>query len=263
MIKRLFFPFLALAFLACEEEKPKRIVSPFVTLNNFEKKSRECLRDTICAEVHLQYPILTGGDNAAAINAINDSLRILALTGLLTDPARPVDQAFDSVGLELYDELRKTLKESPDWIGASYFKEVTTQSLLNTPKFLSFSLQASGYIGGAHPYYTSVLATYDLTTGKAVNLSDIVRDTAALRPMLESGFLAAKKSGPADTTRLSDLLFPEITRLPVSDNVCIVPDGLRFLYNPYEVAPWAVGATEILLSWQQLGSLADRKKWVD
>jgi hypothetical protein len=42
---------------------------------------------------------------------------------------------------------------------------------------------------------------------------------------------------------------------------CLVSEGVRFIYNPYEVAPYAVGQTDILLTWEQLGKLADKSKW--
>lgn len=264
-MRKLIFPGIcllaAIVISACEEKKPVRQVSPFATVNMIDKNSRKCILDSVCAEVRLQYPILTGGDITSAVNAINDSLRLMALAGLETDPAWSAEQAFDSAQTRLYALLREHLIMVPEWTGG-FFKEVKTNTLLNTAKLVSFEMSASGYTGGAHPSYSAVLATYDLATGKSIELAHVVSDTAALRPMLEKGFLAAKKEGSSDTTKLFDLLFPEIKQLPVSTNISIVPEGVRFLYNPYEVAPWAVGATEITLTWEQLGRLADRKKWL-
>jgi len=42
---------------------------------------------------------------------------------------------------------------------------------------------------------------------------------------------------------------------------CVLPEGVRFIYNPYEVAAYAFGQTDILLTWAQLGTLADKSKW--
>ena len=263
MIKQLLFVLSVFVFFACDEEKkPTPTASPFVKVNMIEKKSRKCVRDTVCAEINLNYPILTGGDNTAAVNAINDSLHQLALTGLQTNPKLSVEPAFDSVQNGLLMMLQQQVKLSPKW-GANFFKTLETRTLLNTPKNVSFKITATGFTGGAHPYYQATFVTYDLNTGKSVKLTDVVRDTSALRPMLEKGFLDAKKESPSDTLKLSDLLLPGITRLPVSTNVCVVPEGLLFCYNPYEVSAWAVGPTEITISWDQLASLADRKRWLE
>ncbi|GAB4490358.1 MAG: hypothetical protein OHK0019_09090 [Saprospiraceae bacterium] len=265
MIKHLLFLFAAISFFAtsCEEKKPKPTVSPLVSVNMVEKKSRKCVSDSVCAEISLRYPILTGGDNTSAVNAINDSLQKMALAGILANPSLIIEQAFDSAQTNLFALLQEQVKQMPNW-GTGFFKSVETKTLLNTSKFLSFEMNASGFEGGAHPYYFAALTSYDLNSGKSVGLTDVVRDTSALRPMLEKGFLEAKKQTPADDTlKLSDLLFPEIGRLPISTNFCLVPEGVRFLYNPYEVASWAVGPTDITLTWEQLGSLADRNKWLD
>lgn len=264
MIKHLLYLFAALTFfLGCEENKPKPTTSPLVSVNMVEKKSRKCVNDSVCAEISLRYPILTGGENSAAVNTINDSLQKMALAGILGNPKLTIEQAFDSVQISLFALLQEQLKQMPDW-GAGFFKAVETKTLLNSPKFVSFEMNANGFEGGAHPYYFAVLAIYDLNTGKSVELTDVVRDTSALRPMLERGFVDAKKQSPADDTlTLSDLLFPDIGRLPVSTNICIVPEGIRFFYNPYEIASWAVGPTDITLTWEQLGTLADRKKWLE
>jgi hypothetical protein len=261
MFKNIALFFVAVSLFACDEKKPAP-PPPLLKVNMIEKKAENCVRDSVCATLSLQYPILSDGDNTTAMNAINDSLRLLALAGLEANPKLSVEQAFDSARINIYFMLQEQMKMMQDWAGG-FFKEVKTNTLLNNPKYISFEVSASGYTGGAHPYYSSTLVTYDLNTGKSVALKEIVSDTAALRPMLEQGFLNAKKEGMPDSTRLSDLLFAEVKQLPVSDNTCVVPEGLRFLYNPYEVSPWAVGATEITLTWQQLGRLADRKKWLE
>lgn len=43
-----------------------------VTIN--QAASKKCVHDTICAEIKLSYPVLTGGLNPVATQAINDSL---------------------------------------------------------------------------------------------------------------------------------------------------------------------------------------------
>jgi hypothetical protein len=119
------------------------------------------------------------------------------------------------------------------------------------------------FTGGAHGNYGSALNSFLLDSGKSVWLTDIVSDTAALRPMLEAGFVAAKNAEGGEPSTLEDLLFPESMPLPLPVQWCVVKEGLRVTYNPYEVAPYAVGQTDIVLSWEQLGKLADKSKWLD
>ena len=247
----------AAAFFACKQDKPAAATP--VTITEAKLKAKDCLRDSACAELNLVLPQLSGGANPVAIAAINDSLRAQASAALEVNPKLSLEQAFDSSMLDLFNGLKEQLKMAPDWPG-SYSREVAGKTLWQSPRYASFQVEMSAFTGGAHGNYAAVLSTYDLTTGKSVPLTEVVRDTAALVPMLEKGFVEAKKEAATDTLKLSDLLFEEFKHLPVSTNFCVVKEGVRFFYNPYEVAPWAVGSTEITLTWEQLGALADSKK---
>lgn len=248
-------------FFACKQDKPAASAAA-VTINEAKLKAQDCVHDSVCASVSLVLPQLAGGANAAAITAINDSLRSLALSGLEVNPQLSLEQGFDTAATNLFNDLKEHIKMSPDWPG-SYTREVTGKAAWQSPKYASFEMTTYGFTGGAHGSFAAVLGTYDLATGKSVNLTDVVRDTAALVPMLEKAFVEAKKEGPDDTVKLADLLFPEFKQLPVSTNFCLVQSGVRFFYNPYEVAAWAIGSTDITLTWEQLGALADKKKWAE
>ena len=243
------------AFFACKSDKP---APPPITITEAKLKAKDCVRDSACAELSLVLPQLSGGSNPAAIAAVNDSLRAQAAAALEVNPKLPLEQAFDSSMLDLFNGLKEHLKLAPDWPGG-YDREVTGKALWQSLHYASFQTEMYAFTGGAHGNYAAVLSTYDLSTGKSVLLTEVVRDTAALVPMLEKGFVAAKSEG-APETKLSDLLFEEFKNLPVTTNFCIVKEGVRFFYNPYEVAAWAVGSTEITLTWEQLGALADSKK---
>jgi len=259
-----FAPFVAaavaaIAFFACKQDKPTVSTAP-ITITDTKLNAQDCVHDSICASISLVLPQLSGGSNPAAVAAINDSLRLLALSALEVNPKLSLQAGFDSSMLDLFNNLKEHIKMSPDWPG-SYTREVTGKNLWQSSQFVSFETNMYSFTGGAHGGFASILRTYDISSGKSVSLTDVVRDTASLVPMLETGFVAAKKEGTQELN-LSDLLFEEFKRLPVTTNFCLVKEGVRFFYNPYEVAAWAVGSTEITLTWEQLGALADKKKWV-
>jgi hypothetical protein len=79
----------------------------------------------------------------------------------------------------------------------------------------------------------------------------------------ESPAFIEEKKEPGESPKLADLVFPEFKQLPMPMQWCVVPEGVRFIYNPYEIAAYALGQTDITLTWAQLGSLADQKKWLE
>ncbi|MBP6812598.1 MAG: DUF3298 and DUF4163 domain-containing protein [Saprospiraceae bacterium] len=226
-----------------------------------EAASKKCVHDTICAEIKLSYPVLTGGLNPVATQAINDSLLSFVYMVIGGNPKLPLPQAFDSASLNLYMMLQDQLDMSPDYPGG-FTNELSSKVLYQNVKLISVEMSNYSFTGGAHGSYGSALNTFLLANGKALQLTDIVQDSAKLRPLLEQGFVAAKNVD-GEHYQLTDLVFPESLPLPLPMQWCIVKEGLRLTYNPYEVAPYAVGQTDIVLSWDQLGSLADKKKWVD
>jgi hypothetical protein len=97
--------------------------------------------------------------------------------------------------------------------------------------------------------------------GRVVPVTAMVSDTALVLPLIEKAY--KKSKGLAETDPLTDMVYPELKRLPLPQNICVVQDGIRFYYNDYEVAPHAVGPADVVLTWEQLGSLADKKKWFE
>jgi hypothetical protein len=253
-------------FISCKNDPPAASIAKTATGGPFTVKyeeyhAKKCVRDTICSTMDLTYPVLQGGSSAAVLQAVNDSTLALVRVLAGANPRLPVPQAFDSAQLELYGLLDEQLQLQPDAPPAGYAREVTGRAVWQTDRYLSYELNSYGYTGGAHPFSFVGLMTYDLSTGKALTLPQIVRDTNALRPLLEAGFVDAKKEFDPEV-KLKDILFEPDRPLALPLNFCVVDKGVRFYYNPYEVAAYAYGPTDILLTWEQLGAVAERSQWL-
>ncbi len=255
-----FLAISGLAFFACQPSAPQ--IKKDTQVNSTKLTAKECAKDTICAEISMEYLQISGGNNAAAIAAVNDSLVHLAIMGIEGNPKLPVQQAFDSSKADLSGMLAEQIKMAPDWSG-SMVRESKSRTIWQSANYLSVNLDFYGYTGGAHGYGGVGYATYNLNTGKSLELTEVVKDTAALVPFLEKAFVAAKNEASGEQYQLADLLFPEFKHLPVpAHNFCISDKGLHFAYNPYEVAAYAIGMTEILIKWEEVGALADKSKFV-
>lgn len=240
--------------------QPTSVATP-LTFSMQEYVFKKCLRDSVCAEINLKYPVFAGGPGAEAVKRLNDSIGVALYFAANADHALPLKTALDSAAAQLYATLKSDHEEgfAP---GMSYTTELTSEVILQTAKLLSLQMDGYTFSGGAHGYYYTVLNTFDIGSAESVLLTELITDTAALRPLLERAFVDAHAEEIADA-KLEDLLLDPEQPLPMPVNFCIVPSGIRFMYNPYEVAPYAVGQTDIVLSWELLGRLADRKKWLD
>ncbi|MCB0524975.1 MAG: DUF3298 and DUF4163 domain-containing protein [Saprospiraceae bacterium] len=245
-------------FSNCENvQKPTSVV--LVTMTPVQSKN--CI-DTICAEINLSYPILSGGSNPTAVQAINDSILSIVYLSIDGDPTVPLPNAYHTACLDLLNMLEEELANDPNY-PFSYVIELNTTLLFQNNKVVSFEMSNYSFTGGAHGNYGSALNTFLLDSGKSVQLSDIVKDTIELRSMLEKMFVETKNAEIGEQLTLEELVFPECIPLPLPMQWCIVKDGLRVTYNPYEVAPYVVGQTDLVVTWEQLKGLVDRDDWLE
>lgn len=232
-----------------------------LTVSTTELRAKKCVVDTQCAEIKLAFPVVSGGKEAVT-RSINDTISAFVHMVVGGEPALPINQAVDSAVNNLHLMLEDQLSIIPDY-SMGFVHELTSKNLLQNTKIISFELSSYSFTGGAHGNYGSALFTFRLTDGSLVQLTDIVQDTSSLRPLLETGFVESKSAQTGETYALIDLVFPESIPLPMPLQWCIVKEGVRFTYNPYEVASYAIGQTDILLTWEKLGALADKTKWMD
>ena len=246
--------------IACGQNTPAPApVAPLsVKMESFQYK--KCVRDSLCATLDFTYPVLSGGKNAAAVQTINDSLTAFVKMMAWTEPKSDLKTTLDSAGFDMYKMLLES-EIAPEY-AMPYTNELRSKVILQNTKYLSVQMDNYSFMGGAHGNYGTGLNTFDLNTGKYLSLTEIIADTNAIRPMLEKAFIEEKKE-PGESPKLADLVFPEFKQLPMPMQWCVVPEGVRFIYNPYEIAAYALGQTDITLTWAQLGSLADQKKWLE
>jgi Deacetylase PdaC/Protein of unknown function (DUF3298) len=245
--------------LACNNETPK---APAAELRVTEQavKLNKCVRDSNCVEVNFELPQLEGGANAAAIKAINDSLKASVVSSNYLQYT--LQQAADSTVAQLFTDLKMQLGDMNDPTSTMGFSEDAKGKIVHTtPKVVTAEFTYSSYTGGAHGMYGTTVTTYDLNTGKAYRLTDLVSDTTALRPLLEAKILAQKRSEDPSITALKDIVFEPEQPLALPVNFAVVKEGLRFIYNPYEIMAYAFGMSDVTLTWDELGKIADRTKW--
>lgn len=254
--------FIAVLYLQCtpNSEKKPTITSTKVESSQYSK--RHCINEStdLCAEFNVSYPIFSGGDTATT-NALNRSVQQYLLSAVGGNGQLPFVQSLDSAAWHFVQSFLNEQKENPEReIG--YAIEIKDSVPFLNAKVATVQLDGYSFTGGAHPSPFGILVSYDLRKkASPLGLADMVTDTNALRPLLEKAYKLSK--GLQADSPLSEATYPDMERLPMPANVGLVAQGIRFYYNAYEVAPYVMGDADLLLSWEQLGTLADRNKWIE
>ena len=139
--------------------------------------------------------------------------------------------------------------------GASFAWALQRQVRVESYSDRLLSLRDSAYEfrGGAHGNYNTQFHNFDLQTGKALKLSDIFRPgyEKPLTALAEQIFREQRGIPAGQSLAAANFSFPK-NRFQLSQTILITPMGLHVYYNPYEIASFAQGSTEIEVPFYQI-----------
>lgn len=105
---------------------------------------------------------------------------------------------------------------------------------------IGFTVFFTTYTGGVHPSDSFITLNYGITTGEVLELKDI------FKPGFEKN-LPTMLLEKLDT----ELLFNKFV-IDLPEQFTFQKEGINFIYNRYEIAPYAAGPQEVLLSYTEL-----------
>ena len=143
---------------------------------------------------------------------------------------------------EEYNLVQTDIKGSP--VLYHYQEFLTAVPLYESDKLLSYEATRYLFTGGAHGLETTMCWVFDVTTGNQLTEDDIFVENysdslvALLTRLLEAD--AAKRN-----LTLNDFW---LRQLVPNGNFAIVEDGVYYQFNPYDIAPYAVGGTRLFIA---------------
>lgn len=145
--------------------------------------------------------------------------------------------------------IYKTDKSTPHAKGAyDYFYLLNTNTEKGKNGNLIYVANLECYEGGAHGITQTRVLNFNVKTGKCVKLTDILLKgyEKELNDLLLKSL--QDKVGAKNINDLRNKGYLMSNEIYVPDNYYINDDGITFLFNPYEIAPYAMGKTELRLS---------------
>lgn len=125
-----------------------------------------------------------------------------------------------------------------------------TKVVLNRDYLLSLALEGYADTGGAHGMPSVSYLNLDRRSGKALALTDLIQiPEPKLRALLEQQLRLALNVPPQASLKASGFFEDQ---LPLTDNVALDNEGLRFTYGAYEIAPYSMGLPNIRIPYTLL-----------
>ena len=144
-----------------------------------------------------------------------------------------------------FEEDKKDVKETPS-LGISH--SMWTDFVGQKEKLATFAISFYDYEGGAHGIEGNRYFTIDLTTRHILTLNDLFneKDLPKVKTLLWEQYNNSNKEYEpvigADSFNLSN-------------NIYLDSRGVHFIYDVYEIAPYAAGEQDLLLYFGQLEEL--------
>ena len=155
------------------------------------------------------------------------------------------------------EPLGETLFNEELIISAAPIGNLTGNPQLSTlnSQLWSYAMDVYEYTGGAHGNRYLLIQNYDLQTGDAVSEQDLFIDDyyEPLKALLLEALIA--QTDEAETKKDLRRLGYSIADVVPNENFYVTSEGITYVYNPYEIAPYAMGCIQISLPWDSLRHL--------
>ena len=229
-----------------EEEKKVKIRFEMKTFR-LESKGGCSSDSLLCAYFEINYPVINGLPQAA-----QDSLSIEIAKSVSTGNPEIDSVSFQKDGKVFISEFETFVAEYPDnTMGWSF--EATVDVSIVGDSLIALTTTNESFTGGAHGSYGTYFINLDPKSGKRVTLSDL------LKPGYESALLKAGEEEFRNSLELQDSVtysdagyeFPNDV-FQLNDNYGFTKEGIRFVFNIYEVAPYVLGAQDFVIPYEKI-----------
>jgi len=261
-MKRLGILLISLSVIACQSEKKttdqtdsvassttsSSLTFKYDSLQVFSKQIKPAKKEnTDTAYAKIVYPIFSD----QKLNLLIEQMAVKA--------AEQTDQNTNKT----YKELATSFVEGFDEFNkenggtqSAWFLDDQTKVLVSQPDYLCLEHSNVSYAGGAHANSAMVYWNLDPKTLKEITLESMIKEGGLpeLTAIAEKIFRKNEKLSP--TASLKDGYFFEKDTFSLNRNFTITKEGLKFLYNPYEIKAFAYGSTELLIPFSELKAVA-------
>ena len=144
--------------------------------------------------------------------------------------------------LPLYNEDKRDIDKRPIY---EYAADIRTRIEDGKEGVITYFIDMYNFEGGAHGLSQLLTLNFDKTTGKTITLEDVLVPgyKVKLNALLQKALM--RKADCKDINELHDKGYRFSMEMYPSSNYVLGRDGITFIYNPYEIAPYALGRIEL------------------
>jgi hypothetical protein len=207
-----------------------------------------CRSDSVaCASFEVSYPEFHDLKPEA-----QEKLEELINRAIAYDNPEADEFSIEEMGNQFVNDFDSFQSEFPENEFGWYFK-TTFEVLSNSDTLISLGAASEFFTGGAHGGYTVYYVNMNPETGNTVALQNVLKPgfDAFINQVGEEAFRKSRELSPEDNLAEKGFEFPD-GKFALNENYGFKAEGIVFFFNSYEIAPYAMGPTEVLILWESL-----------
>ncbi len=256
----LFSVLTSLVFFSC---KPKTIETDTKDYAKRYFLVSDTNKGSLKVEFHIEIPVSFTNE------IILDSVRKTIITYLFRENyvSYSNDSLVESFSNDLARDYRLSNAPMINLLDSGSFYSFNNEHILSGFSLLSdkniyvYGIERYVFMGGAHGLETRNFINFDLKTGKVINENDLFvnnykNELAELikRRIIEESKETKETKNSEPILSLEDTDFWTDSIKPNS-NFYITDEGINYVFNPYEIAPYYLGQTEVTIPFKRLTNL--------
>lgn len=159
---------------------------------------------------------------------------------------RTIPQAINSFESAYKDLVREFPDESIPWEA-----RINGEVIYEDQHLISIQLNSYVFTGGAHGYGSTHFLNFNRKNGEELERNDLIKNRDKFEDFAEMKF-REQESIPANGSINSTGFMFERDAFHLPENIGYTEEGLKLLYNPYEVASYADGVIELVLTYDEV-----------
>ncbi|MBN2764866.1 MAG: DUF3298 domain-containing protein [Paludibacteraceae bacterium] len=139
-------------------------------------------------------------------------------------------------------------------------------SLLNDEHIYSYGINRYVFMGGAHGLTTLNYLNFDLKTGTQILEQDLFKDSFQLEltELIKSRIIEQSNEDPnIESIAALEETDYWVDAIKPNNNFYITDETVNYVFNPYEIAPYYMGITEVIIPFDRLKEMLKKPSVID
>lgn len=250
---------LIILFLVSCKQKTVKTIEKKTTHKYF--LASDTTKGALNVDISVEIPVCF--DNETILDSVrNEVIRNLFGNSYVSLPNKLIVERFSADLSKEYKQTNSSILEQMD--DSTTFYSFNNEhflegfSLLNDKNIYSYGISRYVFMGGAHGLSTLTYINFDMKTGRKITEDDLFSTgfVSKLSEIIKARIIE-QSTEDKDIKPILNLESTDywIEAIKPNGNFYITDESINYVFNPYEIAPYYMGQTEVIIPFIRLSGL--------